>query len=48
MIPIGTLFAGVMSKALRTDIAYLLNGVIMFVIVYMALGKFKIKQKTMI
>ena len=45
MIPIGTLFAGVMSKALRTDIAYLLNGVIMFVIVYMAFRKIQNKTK---
>lgn len=39
MIPIGTLFAGTMSKILRTDIAYLLNGVIMFVVVYVIFKK---------
>lgn len=41
MIPIGTLFAGTMSNILRTDVAYLLNGVIMFITVYVIFKKIK-------
>ena len=41
MIPIGTLFAGTMSKVLRTDIAYALNGILMLLVVYVIFKKMK-------
>ena len=45
MIPVGTLFAGTMSKILRVDIAYLLNGVIMFMIVYIIFNRIQQMEK---
>lgn len=41
MIPFGTLFAGAMSNVLRTDIAYLLNGALMFIIVFIIFKQIK-------
>ena len=46
MIPVGTLFAGTMSKFLHADIAYLLNGVIMLAVVYVIYNKIQQIEKS--